>query len=869
MIESLHSVIQKISKSIVTIRDSHKDNDKNLELEIRILTPMTYEMGFLGATLLEKKRECIEVNNFIEVVSKKKDTPNIKIRSRTPFDNIRTMHMTPIVLQQFLKGSSYERKTRIIHEVIIEGKIEIGLSREEYVVQTTNDINTINFVSQMLCRIGHWVVDYKLKHSMRPDDDSLCSYILSNYKPPSSTIEIEYNGKLSAMTNDHIKELESLVFNQLFMTSIPLTRLYLNILPDLFAPIKAIKMDTLIMKQSDMIRNVGTLSEVITPKADGVGCFFAFIDGTLFINSKNSDLWKSYQSGVKETIYGRGEVIEDKIYPFFAYNPQLGTDTRLNHLASLHNVMDKHTEGIIFEAKEIAGPFKTREERCKSIIRLLENTPYPTDGIIFMNGSQMMDVKGCKIEDYKFKDDNTVDVLGVVVMNDVSFSGVPGINKKSDDIGKILITLFAKEGSKVERLGQTFIAKNDSLYTYRVDTKFFVSQFQGQPLLHFHKMILECSVVDDGFVVRNIRPDKTNAFYSHGRMGNVVSMIEELKKIQKGRVSLSLLEELSESFNDMSLEPQTDIVSVGENVIKVLNKDIKNYGDRPTSTLGILGHFVKTNVIYIACSPILSELYPPDKLVKSVLMIDGGSGADIRKYHSNGVAYYMLTDPSIDQLEKAEKLFKLTQERISKTQKGRMGSHSVKQLSILNENYAMIVKQVMPRVDVIDWQFALHYSWNQKTKEHIVNTLYQVSEFGTKLLISCFNGEKLRERLQESSPLKFKVSIDEMIQLVYIDDEKYSYSNNMTPVEEFFVDSADLIQTLAAKGFKLIKRDSFSNVIQSSSQFFDSLYLLETQESTRRFFNNINATKLNADIYQAALDYYNNMDYFFFIRMIK
>lgn len=847
------------------------------ELEIKILSPLTYHIGLMAARIMETRPEAIEINNFIEVVQfvEKTDKGVIKIRSRTPYQLIKTMHMTPQVLLRSIKDSTYERKTTLQENILIPDKIHMTISSEVPIVYTakSSQESRVYFVSQILCRVGNWIIDYKMKHQLGLDESQLCSFILSGYRSPQVSVEIEFNGKPSTLNDSHLEELHTLVFNQLFMTHLPLDRLYLDIIKDLFAPIKNIKMDTLIMRQSDMLSDAATLSEHITQKVNGSGVFFKIMNKKLYITTPESDLWKVYDTSIETVIYGRGEMVDDIVYPFFIYNETLEASSRLSHIDSFFQIYQSNSiNELRFVKKDFIGPFSSLEARCAAIISLLKSATFPIDGIVFLNGNQILDIASTHITDYKFKDDNTIDLLGVVVMNDIAFVGAPGINGKSQT-RDIHLNLYSKEGSNVTRLGKTQISKNDSLFKYVVETKYFISTFHHKPILHFHKMIIECSIgnEDDVMVVREIRPAKTDKYITHRSLGNPTSMIKNLEHIQQGTVSMSTLETLAFSFNlELLKRSPSIIVSTKEQkIVKVINQDISFLPVVQHTAIYIISQFAKTNLIYTACSPMFSSLYPPHDLVKTVLMIDGGAGDDIRKYNSNGTSYYLLTDPSKEQIEKAEKLFRLTEKRISQTQKGNIGSYNVRTISILSEGFVSLTKKLMPKVNVIDWQLSMQYSWSAETKERIINTLFQISQYGTKLLISCMNGVKLREALSTSKTLSFKQSVDGILRLNYIDNSIYQYCVDDKSVNEFYVDLDEVIADLRTVGFILVSRNTFSSLMEHTENFFDFLHTLDTQESTKKFFTQVKSTKMYPMIYTDALRYHSFTEYMFFIRTAK
>jgi hypothetical protein len=909
MFSSLHTASENIGKLLLVFKDKViNENIRYSETEIQLRFGTQWEMGRWGGKLLESFPDLISIDRFIEVILKSTQD-GYKIRSRTDVDKISSLQMTPGALIENIKNSNYEKKTILLTEKILDDKIYLCLATEVPVVHSIHNSNIkiqIFYVTRIRMRVKgvkNWIVEFKMKYELPLDSERLCSIILSSPHPPDISTEIEYTNDIKDIDEHDINDLKSMVFNQFFMTNIPLDRMFIDIMKSIMTPVSKISMNTIVSPHNELLRGVDNLHWYVTPKIDGFTCFFILREGMVYINSKNSSIWKSYPSSSKDEFYGRGECVWEKqnnittmnIFPFFVYYPSIGPQSRIHHLTYLFTSNEK--EPIIEDpsveiiAKKFLGPFGSRENRCKAILELLRFSKYPTDGLIFMNGQQIIDPIGTSIVDYKFKQENTVDVTAVCMMNDSSFGGHPNINKKSSDLYKLRINLYSTDNNKIVRLAEIIQSRNKDLYFYPDTTPYFTSKIHGETFLHFHKNIVECLITPEGkYIIVTLRPDKSNALYNRRKPAiNNLSMIKDLIKIQRSVISTSVLEELSNNFdgslmipreikdairNDNNILDDEDGILKAAEVTMILNKDLKYFTDYPPTTIGVLTHFIKSNIIYNVCSPLLSSIYPTDG-GRSVLMIDGGTGADVRKYTNSNITNITITDVNMQHLIGAKKTLKNIQNIRDKGTKGTLSQSKLLHASILDDNYITRTKEYSNKFDVIESMFALHYSLCDETWDKVMNVFKSLSSYGTKIIITCIDGDKFKDRFKKSDngTLKYKVGTDTHFNYTFIDETKYRFAFDnriVNPMEEFFIPRDKLIASMKNNGFELVSLFNFREMFDDAIPLFESgLYTLETQESPKMFFGKIRSVMLDKEVMASLSDYFEVLIGYFFVMKSK
>lgn len=279
------------------------------------------------------------------------------------------------------------------------------------------------------------------------------------------------------------------------------------------------------------------------------------------------------------------------------------------------------------------------------------------------------------------------------------------------------------------------------------------------------------------------------------------------------------------------------------------NQSKVEYGVKPKSLYGIAGHYVKLATI--------DSTFKNCNNCRTVLLVDGGAGTDVGKYYENGFSEFVLTDPSVDQLRRANGVLKKNKRYTSKRHQAVI---VIKQLYFLDDNYLTDVKKVHSTYDAIDWQFALHYSWSVESNDNIVQRLNSLTHLNSKILVSCFDGNKLRQYLKSVKSMKCMITDTDYFELSYIDDVKYKFSNSGNPVDEYYVDIELFTAKLKDSNIVVVTRGDFSESIKDL-----------VANITKEQYNSLNSNykiivrsilnMKNTLVYNDMLKYYSFMNY--------
>jgi len=317
------------------------------------------------------------------------------------------------------------------------------------------------------------------------------------------------------------------------------------------------------------------------------------------------------------------------------------------------------------------------------------------------------------------------------------------------------------------------------------------------------------------------------------------------KQIDQFAINLSVLSKLSESYDPkLLIITRPDRVELDDTIKLIINSNNSFY-DFPKREILIINTFVKTQLILNSISNYLVNIYPPYDTVSNVLIIDCGEGDDIRTYTSSphsSVRNIVLTDVNSYLLDTAEVMASKMKVK-----------HTAKQASMIDNDYGNDMKKIMPKVDIIDWQFAIQYSWHCDYYNIIINNLKIISKFGTKLIITCNDGDLLRQRLKLGP-----IVIKDIITMEYIDDIKYRNNN----LEEFYVSRKSLVESLEGVGFVVVSSDLLSNLLKANE------YIFKHTKASYKQFNQMKivySKVLNDNLY----DYYSFMRYYFLVRTTK
>lgn len=278
-----------------------------------------------------------------------------------------------------------------------------------------------------------------------------------------------------------------------------------------------------------------------------------------------------------------------------------------------------------------------------------------------------------------------------------------------------------------------------------------------------------------------------------------------------------------------------------------LNQEKKKYGVKPTSLIGTGGHYVKTLMV----NSVLLDIPDESKDDLSCMIIDCGQGGDFLKYLDMGVLRFFMTDPFQDQLDRCKETIKKSD---ITTQ-----SYILKKLAFLDSRYVNQATDFQITYDIIDWQFAIHYSWNQQTNKDIASKLSTLMHLGSIFTVSFFDGKKLRDELREKKVLSYQLTQDSGFTFSYINENKYLFSNSSNPVEENYVFIEDLVAELSKYNIKHTGTVNFGNIL---SNIESTPKIMFDGHSVKLFqiCKTILEKNFNSNTFREMLQYYKYMN---------
>ena len=793
--DSVNTTINECINYINTKINPLLISNGHIELEIQVYFPMPYEMAKLGG-LCYTNNIHMNIDQYVEIVYRYNNDNYMKHRYRKSIDDIKTLQLIPLSLIEKIKSNQCNTKIKLSEHIIKPLSINISeeIDSKETVTDTT--IYDLYYVQRTSFNVRGWILDFKYKYKLKYDS-MLCSAIISNANAPLYSVEIEFEQDFRKLTNNDLLNLRT-VIGQLFVTKLPLEKLYWTLDP---TPMKHIFLNTLSINHQTLF---GTkyLSYYVTPKIDGSNILFMNKNNIFYILTPEQEIVFSYDSNSNEEFYGRLEMIDNTLIPFFVYFPTLVEKSRLEHINYLETLnLEVESYDIMF--KPFIGPFNTLEDYCSAIKTQLSYKRYKIDGVVIFDGDTILNNNDkVKINDYKYKIDNTVDLIAVCVMNDMSYLSMTPFSKRVNEKLRLMFNLYTqskKDGKLViKRIGSSELFVNNNIFMLNLSKNYFVTNIQDKAYLHFHKLIMECSISTtktNEFTLIKPRFDKTRKYLSITASSNDESLINLNRDINNTSIGIFVLEQLSILFDPNLIAPK--LITIEEDTSKVIINQDYFYISSKCELLTINNH-IKTQIINTTISNYLVSFYPPHKPPTTLLMIDAGEGDDLKTY-KYVIKNVVITDIDSNIVEIAVR-----------TANHLKMKYNYKIISMISKEYGNEVKRVCPIYDVIDWQLSIQYSWHPDYYDIVMRNIKIVSNFGTKLIITCHDGLRLRELINESNTL-FEISTSN-IKLTYIDNIKYKYNN----LEEFYVDKDLLLTYLYNIGYECIVTDTFDELLKSN-----------------------------------------------------
>ena len=146
------SQLDSIIKFIDTLEYSQKCHN---ELEIRVASPMVYEMGTL-ISLYKANNFTVQILSFIEVVSPIDENRKIRLRTKT----LPQLSKMPSVILANLRNQKYETKTLMAK--LATKDLYCTHSLEDSNTEYSGVINTakLYYVQQCILKIKNWLIDF-------------------------------------------------------------------------------------------------------------------------------------------------------------------------------------------------------------------------------------------------------------------------------------------------------------------------------------------------------------------------------------------------------------------------------------------------------------------------------------------------------------------------------------------------------------------------------------------------------------------------------------------------------------------------------------------------------------------------------------
>jgi hypothetical protein len=591
------------------------------------------------------------------------------------------------------------------------------------------------------------------------------------------------------------------------------------------------------------LNTISKESYILTIKIDGEVVEFTIKDNLCSIIIQNF-IYKNLKCNIKPGTYirGLGEYIcinkVKTVYPFYFYQID-GSGNRYDQIQYYNSLVFafKPPMDINFEKKIIEN--FTSESVSSNVLKFYKNisensmTANINDGVILLDISKN-DIK----KDYKFKIDNTVDIVCKLE----TYRGVFTMHKDGLYITFSLYQYDYKNFTEIQK----YSIKNDSIsYDNNTNLIHFKNNTKYGPrdIISPIYCIVEYSFLESK--IKSLRIDKTNNFFRNNYNGNGLEVIINSKQIheQYPNYSIDYL---------LSIDNTINIITEDQNRSKLLlNKEIKQYFLENTvrTPLNNLVNYMKTNAISMTASKLVNRLSN-----RYILSIDIGRGGDLNKYYYVGITGMLGTDPDKKALQEARDRYKKLQ--LNSNAQSSVYKFSTINMSILNDNYLSNIKKTFLNVHniqyfgLIEWQMAIHYSYNDETKYDILSKLKSLSGNGTKLIITCFDGDAVLNKLNINSNLIYNIQPGITFKISKLTEDKISvlYNASMTDWLDEYLIRHSIIDDFSKYNFKLNDTFKFSDIYNIDSEYTLNVLSTFPRKSTNIFYNKILNDKINDDI---------------------
>ncbi|ARF02744.1 SWPV1-168 [Shearwaterpox virus] len=796
---------------ITAVKDvSEVDTSKHHEVEMQILKPSIITLNNLYdmATTTE---------SYVEFTMIPIDKKNTKYRNRIPLSRIHGLDIKNSQLVENLDGFIWEEKTLIYEKKLSEcsSNIKIRHSIEQKTLfvdyKRRNGSIRLELVSVVRAVLRNIVIDFKIKYFLGSGAQSASSllYALNNPKnKPNLYLEFEISTSDKNISKQTLLKELNTAGNALFLSSVDKIRL---------CPRIKLVLQTHLIKKQEII-NLNTDNLYVTSKTDGVFTYVLIKDKSIFCYFSHLGYIKEYTANRKleiDEVYLYAEMRKDDNILYFivikVLTPEI--EDRLDELKFVNDNLKNLHDRLIFITKCYEGPFETTSDLVIAIEEMLK---VEHEGVIlfYSNGEESS-------MDYKIKKDNTIDQCVNVIYR--YMSSEPVIFSDSGPIIEYKRYSNDKDFPKEFATGKLEIGENVKYLNniYCLEFKNLPPHTGVEKIVIPIKFIAEFSYND-----KMIQPriDKTMRYlYSEKYYGNQLSVIIDHLNDQKINIGDVFEEDKLAEVAHKQLKDSLRLNPQGNYFI--VNKK--------RSALGVLSNYVKTLLISLYCS----KAYLDDHSKRKVLAIDFGNGADLEKYFYGEIALMVATDPDESAIETGKKRYN----NLNSRDKSKYYKFNYIQETIRSPTYVDSIREVLyfGKFSIVDWQFAIHYSFHPIHYSTVMKNLYELTESGCKVLISTMDGDYLDTLKEKKKFIIYKTQeIENYLSLEKIDDDKilvYNPSSMTKPMAEYIVRKDTLVRVFKEYQFSLIDTCSFKTVIDRSLNFIGGVSRLETRDSTKNF----------------------------------
>ncbi|AYO87550.1 TPA_asm: MC090R [Molluscum contagiosum virus] len=744
----------------------------------------------------------------------------VKLRTRLPLARVHGLDMKNNQLVEAIDSILWEKKTRVAQRDFPEAHCLLRHSTEEqYVFLDFRNFNSairLELVNHVQARVRNIVVDFKLKYFLGSGAQTRNSLLaVLNYPKfrPSVTLEFEVLLRDPAAFSPRELLRELLVLgNLLFMA--PAEHVFLM-------PAPKEPLTTHMLKKQDLL-TLELRDLYVTGKTDGVPTFVHVAGASVYCFFSHLGYAIRYPARVTlpAPVALFGEAVRDAqskqltVYLIKLMAPAL--EDRLEEREFVLRRLQGLCERVAFQAKQYEGPFATSSELTDALAQMLAAQP---EGVVlfYARGSR----SGA---DLKLKRDNTVDQAVNVIYRYMSSEPVIF----GDGVTFLEFKRFSNDKGFPKEFGTgRLVLAEGARYLNNIYCLEFADTHSGVGL---RKVVVPVKFVGefshDGRLLRP-RLAKTMLYLSNANYyGNQASVVLEHLQDQRLRVG--------DVFREDKLADAGKAAAVAD--AHRLNPDTAYFTKRRVrGPLGVLSNYVKTLLISLYCSKTFFD--NPNK--RKVLAVDFGNGADLEKYFYGEIALLIATDPDARAIECGRERYN----KLNSGNKSKYYKFDYIQETIRSESFVASVREVFyfGKFDIVDWQFAIHYSFHPRHYATVMRNLAELTASGCRVLITTVDGDFLATLTRKRS---FVIHRDLPEPENYISFEKldsehvlvYNPSTMAKPMVEYIVRKQALVRVFGEYGFVLVDHVDFHTVVHRSRAFIDGVAQMESRTSTKNFF---------------------------------